>query len=685
MKVSVNGGSWQIVPRSAFYYNPYNTSLNSAGQGNTNPLQGQPAFTGIGTVWATSLINLSSLAAGGGTIQFRFDFGKDGCTGYTGWYIDDVALYDCPPGSDCNNNGVPDDVETSSDAGGPVIDQHPVPYTGAFSDADNNGFTRRSRAENFTLTNARAINQITIWGYYPNGGQFGNDNFTIVIHPDAAGLPGPAVFSLPNAAFTRVLTGRNNQGLPENEITFTLPTPVVLAAGGYFIEIFNNTVGNPNNWVWEGSEYLGGPGYVQADECPGVNWYQGSGPFDLAIRITGAAAEADCNHNHRPDSCDMADGTDPDCTGNGRPDSCDIADGLEVDCDLNGVPDSCQPDCNANGIADACELADGSEQDCNVNGVLDSCDIAGGFSQDVNANGVPDECESDCNNNGIPDGYEIGTGAATDCDRNGRPDECDPDADSDGLVDACDNCPNLANLDQADTDGDGVGDACDNCLATPNPLQTDADGDGLGDSCDNCRNAANPSQVDTDDDGVGDACDNCPQLANADQLDTDGDGFGDACDNCPTLPGPGQLDSDGDGFGDDCDNCPNFANPDQADEDNDGIGNVCDNCLNTPNADQRDTDGDGVGDACDNCHSDGDGIGDACDPTQNGNPDETSGSPVPPAPAPVEDQPADTGLDQPESTSPTDATQRCGFGILGSAMLTFAGLTTMKRRRRGWL
>ncbi|MFO0973889.1 MAG: lamin tail domain-containing protein [Phycisphaerae bacterium] len=36
-----------------------------------------------------------------------------------------------------------------------------------------------------------------------------------------------------------------------------------------------------------------------------------------------------------------------------------------------------------------------------------------------------------------------------------------PDTDDDGILDCADNCPTVANPDQADTDGDGLGDACD--------------------------------------------------------------------------------------------------------------------------------------------------------------------------------------------------------------------------------
>ena len=42
MKISINGGAYALVPASAFTFNPYNATLNTAAAGNTNPLAGQP-------------------------------------------------------------------------------------------------------------------------------------------------------------------------------------------------------------------------------------------------------------------------------------------------------------------------------------------------------------------------------------------------------------------------------------------------------------------------------------------------------------------------------------------------------------------------------------------------------------------------------------------------------------------
>jgi hypothetical protein len=148
-----------------------------------------------------------------------------------------------------------------------------------------------------------------------------------------------------------------------------------------------------------------------------------------------------------------------------------------------------------------------------------------------------------------------------------------PDTDNDGRPDATDNCPSVANPNQADADADTRGDACDNCVNDANSSQTNSDHDEQGDACD----------LDDDDDGITDAQDNCPLKWNQDQLNNDNDSQGDACDS----------DDDNDGVADMKDNCPTVVNPGQSDCDNDDIGDACQvfvDCNDNGRSDQCDID-----------------------------------------------------------------------------------------------
>lgn len=70
--------------------------------------------------------------------------------------------------------------------------------------------------------------------------------------------------------------------------------------------------------------------------------------------------------------------------------------------------------------------------------------------------------------------------------------------DNDRVPERFDNCPNVANANQADTDGDGLGDACDGCPNDPFKFEPGLCGCGVSDN------------FDGDVDGIGDACETPP-------------------------------------------------------------------------------------------------------------------------------------------------------------------------------
>ncbi|MEA2125253.1 MAG: hypothetical protein QOI80_2035, partial [Solirubrobacteraceae bacterium] len=99
-----------------------------------------------------------------------------------------------------------------------------------------------------------------------------------------------------------------------------------------------------------------------------------------------------------------------------------------------------------------------------------------------------------------------------------------PDSDVDGVIDYQDNCHRLFNPSQDDTDKDSGpppyepvpvtyrdpvtgGDACD----------VDDDGDAVPDIDDDCPKLANADQADADGDGLGDVCDPSPTAAGGPQ------------------------------------------------------------------------------------------------------------------------------------------------------------------------
>lgn len=190
----------------------------------------------------------------------------------------------------------------------------------------------------------------------------------------------------------------------------------------------------------------------------------------------------------------------------------------------NEACDTKDNDCDASIDEDFDNLND----ECSAG--IGACKTAGYYV--CSGDGLTTECNATA---GTPGEEICGDGIDQNCDGADLTCSCE-DTDGDLICNNVDNCPNVANSNQADADGDGLGDSCDNCPNNSNPDQADSDGDLIGDACDNCPLTRNSEQTDDDADGIGNACDqyNCVVTGAeiCDQLDNDCDGYVDEGNVC---------------------------------------------------------------------------------------------------------------------------------------------------------
>ncbi|MCA9971977.1 MAG: immune inhibitor A [Anaerolineales bacterium] len=93
LEISTDGGSSWTQLQSQLLTDPYNGTINSS---YGNPLAGQNAWCGTQD-WLDSIVDVTEFA--GSTVNFRFRVGTDQSVGREGWYVDDVTVEACQPGS----------------------------------------------------------------------------------------------------------------------------------------------------------------------------------------------------------------------------------------------------------------------------------------------------------------------------------------------------------------------------------------------------------------------------------------------------------------------------------------------------------------------------------------------------------------------------------------------------------
>lgn len=168
---------------------------------------------------------------------------------------------------------------------------------------------------------------------------------------------------------------------------------------------------------------------------------------DFAPQLPGS------NPNDPNGGGDNGGNTSPDTDKDGVPDNLDafpLDPSESGDLDKDGIGNNKDEDLDGDTIPNSEDADDDNDQ---IPDYLDFDDNADGKTDDTDHDGTPDDQDSDDDNDGIPDVDDTGVG--------NEPQPPKMDWDQDTISDEQDNCPLIANPDQADSDSDGLGDACD--------------------------------------------------------------------------------------------------------------------------------------------------------------------------------------------------------------------------------
>jgi hypothetical protein len=164
-----------------------------------------------------------------------------------------------------------------------LLEQLPDNVDAAFADAAVCGstFPGCTAAENFSVLTSETltISQVQLWGAYV---------------ADWEGAPGDTIHAENHVASIRELDSSVSGPPDAYLITLTLAEPQTLAAGTYWVEIFNHgTADNYFGWVAGLPDTVGRglQNWAYSSTAPGTQWYVGL-YYDLSLRLIGIGEEA---------------------------------------------------------------------------------------------------------------------------------------------------------------------------------------------------------------------------------------------------------------------------------------------------------------------------------------------------------------------------------------------------------
>lgn len=169
-------------------------------------------------------------------------------------------------------------AQVCTNGGDLIFEQPPNQVNGIFSDADCDfcGSGVQVIADDFVLSASANIGEIQMYGgYFPTNVPSDPDDFTVIFHENAAGIPGTSISTEASVASSKTDTGVDLFGVDEYLFTLSLNKAVFLTPGHYWVEIYNNTADTTESFFWETGDVSPVGGVINGAftfEAPGANW-----------------------------------------------------------------------------------------------------------------------------------------------------------------------------------------------------------------------------------------------------------------------------------------------------------------------------------------------------------------------------------------------------------------------------